>query len=116
MYKSLVMVLVAGSVASSAYAEPKVELVGACRAKVEEELDLTNEDDTGCVKGAFVESVDDINGDVFSISYGRSVCEGYINGSADVTLTITKQRKSKGVTKITECKVRQLEITEESGD
>lgn len=116
MNKMILGFVVMGLSTLSFAAHAEVEITGSCLEKIESAIDDTNEDDTGCVKGAYVDSVLDVRGDVYSVSYGRSVCEGYINGEADATLKDITQKTRGGKTVISECKVVNLEITDESGD
>jgi hypothetical protein len=109
------MYVIAGIVVFSinlAFAEAKLEFSGRCLSNVERALDETNADDSGCTLGAFVESVDAVKGNVFSISYGRTVCKATLNGKADVTLTMASGNMN--LSPISACTVKNLKITEES--
>lgn len=99
-----------------AHADTNVELVGTCLASVEKELDFFNDDQTGCIGGAFVDNVDEINGDVYTVAYGRSACEGAVSGTAEATLKILKQQTVGGKSQISKCNVLKLVITDESAD
>jgi hypothetical protein len=97
-----------------ARANPTIEIIDPCRKQVIAALDKTNVDDAGCVKDAYIESVEKIE-NKFLISYGRSACEGHIVGSADLILKILKQETTKNVTRISECSVELLEVIDELG-
>lgn len=118
--KTIFMSLVLGTMSFTtltAHADTNVEFTGSCLSKIEAEIDDTKEDESGdCINGAFVGSVDEVKGNVYSLSYGRGSCEGAIGGTADVTLQVLKQKLSGGKTLISECKIKRLEITDEWAD
>ncbi|WP_374077533.1 hypothetical protein [Bdellovibrio bacteriovorus] len=118
--KAIIMSFVFGAVGFTtltAHAETNVEFTGSCLGKIEAAIDDTKEDESGdCINGAFVGSVDEVKGNVYSLSYGRGSCEGAIGGTADVTLQVLKKSVSNGTTLISECKIKRLEITDEWAD
>jgi hypothetical protein len=120
MKLSVAAVLFAFATASlSAHASQKtIELGPGCEANVNQAIADTydNEDDNGCVTGASIDEINSLNGDKLEVTYGRHVCEGYITGTAAVTLAKTKKITSSDKITIDECDVTNVEILEESGD
>lgn len=116
MIRKLILASTLSATAIPAFAAVKYEITGSCAEKIETELDSYKDDENECIGGAYIDVVNEVNGNVYSISYGREVCEGYISGDADVTMTITKQRKVKGKIRISGCDVEKVEITDETGD
>jgi len=102
-----------------ALAAQTVVITGNCQDMINDALGESYDGEANdCVDGS-----GHIDGEALSmrrnkveVSYSRDVCEGYLTGTAEVTLKNIVKKTVGNVVTISDCDVVNFEITEESGD